>query len=790
MSTHDFDFAFESHDKGVGPWNHLLVVRFRGHEELSALFRYELTLFAKAPAPEIDPHDLVRCRATLRMKTLTEPGFRVLHGVVTEAEELDPLPDGMLYRVVLRPPLARAAHRKRSRVFLDKTPRQILDAVLTSDPALKRVDGGTVEPDDGDATAYTPALELFTWRTTDTSRLDSAAVRPYVVQYNESDFAFLSRLLEEEGIALHYEHGHGKSLLVLSDADAGRTRLEPFTPLAIDIDGREISRVKLGSRMRPKAVVLGDYNWRKPALDMTAAAEDEHPAADGYFEYAWPGGYPDAPSQGAPLAKARVDRYEVEADYAVAEGKARVLGAGTIFRLQHAKARYEGEYLVTKLETRGFQEGIVSKAAMPTEEPFHCTVELARRGSQGALAESRFRPAARTARPRIIGSQTAFVTAEPNAQGAEINIGGPPGGEIGCVRLKFHWDRDTARHAKEATSCWVRVSQVFAGVGQGAVWHPRVGSEVIVDFVDGDPDRPLVTGRVYNGQNRPAWGPDSPTKSSLKSFTSPHDGKFNELSFEDKPGGEEMKQHAARNWVAEVGHDRSESVANDSSSSVGVNRTESTGANRSTSVGANQSSVVGANDSLAVGANQSVAVGVNQTVMVGANQSVTVAADGSASYGGNLGTGVGGDHTASVAGTSTTSVGGAQSTSVGGTDSHTAAGAQSFHSDASQSMTAPAQTFVADGAQTLASTIHSVLAGAIASRSAGTLAATDAPITIITGDAVLVLTGATTILSGSAISVNYADIALNGGAVSVKGDSVSVDGGGGIEMQAGVIKLN
>ncbi len=790
MSTHDFDFAFESSDKAVGPWSHLQVVRFRGHEELSTLSRYELTLFAKSPAPEVDPHDLVRCRATLRMKTLTDPGYRVVHGVITEAEELGPVPDGMLYRVILRPPLARAGHRQRCRIFLDKTVRQVLDAVLHGDPAIQRADGATAPPDDGDATEYTPAIERYTWRTADSTRLDSPAVRPYVVQYNESDLAFLARLLEEEGIAYHYENGHAVCLLVLSDADAGRSRLEPFAPLAIDLDGREVSSVKLGARMRPKSVALDDYNWRKPALDMHTAADQQDPAAEGFFEYSWPGGYPDAPSQGAPLAKARVDRYEIEAEYAVAEGKVRVLGAGSIFRLQHQKARYEGEYLVTKLDAHGYQEGVVSKAAVDPEVPFTCTLELARRGKQAALAESRYRPAKRTDRPRIVGSQTAFVTAEPNAAEAEINVGGPPGGEIGCVRVKFHWDRDAARHAKEATSCWVRVSQMFAGAGQGGVWHPRVGVEVIVDFVDGDPDRPIVTGRVYNGQNRPAWGPESATKSSIKSFTSPHDGKFNELSFEDKPGAEELKQHAARNWTAEVGHDRAESVANDSASSVGVNRTESTGANRSASVGANQSAVVGANDSLAVGANQSVAVGVNHTLLVGANQSTSVAADGSATYGGNLGVSVSGNLTLAVGATSTTVVGGAQSTAVGGTDSHTAAGAQSLHSDASQSMTAPTQTFAADGAQTLASTLHAVLASAIASRSAGTLASTEAPITVISGDAVLVLTGSTTILSGSALSVSYGAIALNGGTIDLKGSPVTVDGGGSIEMTAGVIKLN
>jgi type VI secretion system secreted protein VgrG len=791
MSTSDYHFACEKSEGAGGPWAHLRVVRFHGHEAISTLYRYEVTLFAKAPAPEVDPHELVRSRATLRIKTLTAPEWRVVHGVVTEAEELYALPDGMLYRVIVEPPLVRARHRKRCRVFVDKTLRQIVDAVLTGDPNLSKADGATVEPDDGDDQEYSTALEQYTWRTTDASRLDSPAARPYVVQYNESDLAFVSRLLEEEGIAYHYESGRGQCLLVLSDSDAGRTKLEPFEPLATDIDGREVSTVKLGARMRPKAVVLDDYNWRKPALDMQTETRHEDPAAEGFFEYEWPGGYPDAPSQGAPLARARVDRYEVEGEYALAEVKARLLGAGVVFRMQHQKARYEGEYLVTKMDVHGFQEGVASKGAgQQGEVPFACTVELARRGKQKSVTESRYRPALATPRPRIIGSQTAFVTAEPNATGAEINVGGPQGGEIGCVRLKFHWDRDTERHAKEPTSTWVRVSQVFAGGGQGGVWHPRVGVEVIVDFVDGDPDRPLVTGRVYNGQNRPAWGPDAATKSSLKSFTSPHDGKFNELSFEDKAGGEEMKQHAARDWTAEVGHDRNESVANDSGSSVGVNRTESTGANRSASIGANNSEVVGANASLAVGANQSVAVGVNQTVMVGANQSTSVGADGSASYGGNLSVGVMGNQSVAVMGNASTSIGGTQSTVVVGTDAFTASGAQSLHSDASQTMSAPAQTFAADATQTLTSTLHSVIASAIASRAAGAIATTDAPVTIVSGDAVLVLTGSTTIMAGSSISINYGDIALNGGTVDVKAGQVSVDGGGSIEMKAGVIKLN
>src|SRR5580658_1087356 len=134
MITTDFTFAWEHASAPAGPWSHLQVVRFDGREELSSLYRYELTLLARAPAPEVDPHDLVGSRATLRIATLTEPAYKLLHGIVVEAEELGPGPEGMLYRAVLLPPLVRARHRTRSRIFLEKTTRQIVNAVLQGDP--------------------------------------------------------------------------------------------------------------------------------------------------------------------------------------------------------------------------------------------------------------------------------------------------------------------------------------------------------------------------------------------------------------------------------------------------------------------------------------------------------------------------------------------------------------------------------------------------------------------------------------------------------------------------------
>src|SRR5262249_14589228 len=145
--THDFSFSFEGADAPDGPWDHLHVVRFRGREEISALYRYEITLLARAPAPEVDPYDLVGKRASLRIATLTLPDYKIVHGVIVEAQEVSSVPEGLLYDIVPPPPVVRAGPRPRCRIFLEKTPRQIIDAVLQGDPHLTRADGATAPPD-------------------------------------------------------------------------------------------------------------------------------------------------------------------------------------------------------------------------------------------------------------------------------------------------------------------------------------------------------------------------------------------------------------------------------------------------------------------------------------------------------------------------------------------------------------------------------------------------------------------------------------------------------------------
>jgi type VI secretion system secreted protein VgrG len=787
MTTTDFTFAWEHADSPDGPWAHLQVVRFHGREELSSLYRYEITLLAKAPAPEIDPHALIGARATLRIATLAEPGYKLLHGVLVEAEEIAAVPEGMLYRVVLMPPVVRARHRTRCRIFLEKTTRQIVEAVLLGDPMLSLANGATVEDDDGAVASFEPAEEKLCWRMMDPSRIDEVRIRPYCVQYNESDLAFVARLLEDEGLSYHVENGAGVCLLVLSDSDQGKARLEPFDALG-EILGRAVSTMKLGSRMREKTVRLRDYDWRKPALDLLA--ETDRGPAD-LFEYHWPGSYADAPSQGEPLAKARLERFHVEAEYATGEGACRLLTAGSVFRLEHAKTRYEGEYLVTKLDVRGEQQGVASVHSEQGSVPFSCTFECARRGHGATVQESCFRPARVTPKPRILGSQTAFVTADPLAPGAEIHVGGPPDNEIGCVRLRFHWDLDKQRLAREPSSGWVRVSQAFAGIGEGSVWHPRVGVEVIVEHIDGNPDRPIVTGRVYNGANRPpAPASGAATVSIFKSFASPGGGVHNEFGFDDTAGSEQVKMHAGKDWNSTIGHDRTEKVTNNSTSGVDVDRTESTGANRKTSVtGTNTESVdgdesiavksnqsisisvdqttgVGADQRLSVGANRVTCIGANHTVSIGANDSLSVAGNRSVAVSGNRGEAVSGNADLAVSGNAGEVVSGTRSVTVTGTSAHNVAGDVSLNgsanitqaSGANFTVRAGADAGVAAAAQlTLAAGANAVLQGASVHVSA-------------TGDIILSA-------GGSSIKIGGGGVEINGGPVKIAGSTVDVTGG-------------
>lgn len=620
-STYDFSFACNGVSSEEGAWAALRVARVAGEEQMSRLFRYELTLLAPTGLSLPDVDTLVGSAATLRIRTLSDPPLKVVHGVVGEAALLDVLPEGVVYRVALEPSLGRARFGRRYRLFVGKSLRQIVDSVLQENGLSSH--SGSLLPEPG-GPSFSPAEPLYAWRAEEVGRIDDVEARPQCVQYGESDFDFVARLLEEEGIAFHFEHGDGVELFVLSDSDAGR----PREALAVGpgIAGRQLDELRLGGRLRSSRIVVDDYDWRKPELEIAASAQ-VHRAPD-LVSYEYPAGYSGDVAMGRPLAERRLDRLEVEARYASGRGSLRALSAGSIVTVEHPRVRAAGEYLVTELRVRGRQEGVISTntAAFfgPDEtRPFDAWLSFARRGASGAPDESRFRPARSTPRPRIDGTQTAFVTAAAGDNNSEIHVGGPAGCEIGCVRVRFHWDSDDARVAREPASAWVRVNQPFAGVGEGGVWHPRVGVEVIVAFDEGNPDRPVVVGRVYNGRNRPPV--TSPTTSTLKSTASPGGGTYNEITFQDGAGSELIHAHA--------GNALDVFVANDSNLTVGADAMRSIGASSCRNVGAHETTTVGANETRTVGAARTESIGANRTEMIGGNRTETVGSAKSAMIG-------------------------------------------------------------------------------------------------------------------------------------------------------------
>lgn len=811
--TTDLTFAFESASGPSGPYSNMAVAAFSGREAISSLYRYSLTLYAREPAPPVDPDDLVGQRATLRIATQTKPAIRYVHGIVTEAEEVGLCANGMLYQVTLEPPMVRLAHRTRCRIFLEKTTKQILEKVLLGEPLMSQADAKFTCGDTMDG-PFIPAAEQFVFRALkDLSRITNVATRPYCVQYNESDFSFLARLLEEEGLRFHIENSESTCLFVISDNDAGALKHDPFKPIGPDFFERAVTSIQLGRRLRASKVSHTDYNWKNPPVEMNVDLPSKGAGGD-LFESTYPGLYPDEAGQGQPLAKARLERLQSEARYAILSSNCRALSAGMVLSVDHSESRYDGEYLATSMEVRGESPGILPPgSAVPvTGVPYSSRIECARRGKGTAVSESSYRPARLTPKPRIFGSQTGFVTAEPSTKDAEIHVGGPPGAEIGCVRVKFHWDLQTERHAKEPTSCWIRVNQTFAGVGEGAVWHPRVKTEVIVEFIDGDPDRPIVTGRVYNGKNRPpAPGQGAPTISTLKSMSSPGGSVHNEFMFDDAKGNEQIKLHAGKDYNAEVGHDRSESITNNSTSSVGVDRAESTGKNRTADVGLNNTESVGIKETLTVGQTQEVSIGLVQQTNVGVHQSlsvgvsqimnvgvmqiesvgvsraITVGVSDSLTVGALQSIQVQGKRTDAVQGVVEETVQGSKKVDIIGPSEETVLGPRTMtvNGPMSHTVTGPVSRV---GALTMEETVGlnatvsagiaaTVTGGVTLALGAGALASMSAPTIQVTASGEIILSG-----GGSTIK-------LSGGGVEISGPSVKISGGS-VDVTGGIIKLN
>ncbi|MBL8308577.1 MAG: type VI secretion system tip protein VgrG [Rubrivivax sp.] len=487
-----------------------LSLHFRamaGHEEMSRLFEYEVVVRAEDAAVDFD--SLLGTYAGVSFE-VAEGSFRWFNGIVAAAGIEDHQGAFHDYRLVLRPWLWLATQSSNLRVFQEMTAPDIIKEVLGTY-------GGTV-----------------------TDELSGTyATRTYCVQYRESDFNFVSRLMEEEGIFYFFRHVDGDHELVLGDAASSNVAATGFETIRF-VEGGEgsdedmvIRRWRMRHEIQSGKFTLRDYNFETPSDDLTStSAETARTHAEATHEvYDYPGLY-GVKADGD--ARALVRLAEADARHArfTGQGNSPGLVCGGKFTLsEHKRDDQNADYLVlsTRIELQ-LAEYEATDAGGQTR--YTCDFVAQKHADV-------FRPARLTRKPAVAGPQTAKVVGD-----------GDPGDiitdEHARVKIKFHWDRLGADDG--TSSCWVRVASPMAGNGWGFISIPRLGQEVVVDFLEGDPDQPLITGRVHNPEQLPPYLlPDNAAVTTLKSRSKLAGADaFNELRFDDTDGSELLLLHAQK----------------------------------------------------------------------------------------------------------------------------------------------------------------------------------------------------------------------------------------------------
>lgn len=359
--------------------------------------------------------------------------------------------------------------------------------------------------------------------------------RIYTVQYRETDFNFVHRLMEEEGIYYYWEHTAEGHKLVLADGYAsheaypGYDTIPYYPPTDEDREEEYIWEWIVEQEVQPGIYVHTDYDFEQPRQLLTQAQIIRDHAMPNFELFDYPGGF-DSKIDGEPIAKKRIEEWQANHEIIRGEGDARGLAVGYTFTLsEFPRESQNKEHLITSAIYELESDDYNSTQDGDSDAPVY-TVSFT-----ALLATTQFRLRRVTPKPVVHGLQSAIVT---GPDGEEIHTD-----QYGRVKVMFYWDRDGK--GDDTTSCWVRVAQIWAGKKWGAMFIPRVGQEVLIDFMEGDPDKPVVIGRMYNGTQKVPYDlPANKTVSTIKSDSSKGSNGFNELRFEDKKGSEQVMIHA------------------------------------------------------------------------------------------------------------------------------------------------------------------------------------------------------------------------------------------------------
>lgn len=550
----------------------LLLKDMGGGEELGRLFNYELQLHSLDNA--IDLNQLLGKPMCVSLQ-LDGGGERYFHGIVARCSQNVDQGQFASYQATLRPWLWLLTRTSDCRIFQNLTIPQIIKQVFR--------DLGFSDFEDALSHPYRE------WE--------------YCVQYRETSFDFVSRLMEQEGIYYFFRHEQGRHVLVLADAYGAHTTAPgygsvPYYPKNEQQRERDhIHDWHLAQEVQPGSLELNDYDFQRPSarIDVRSAMPRPHTAGD-YPLYDYPGTYVQS-ADGEHYARTRIEALQTLHEQVELSGNARGLGSGHLFSLTgFSRQDQNREYLIVGARYYLSQESGETGGGAPTAQ-FESSLTC-------IDAQQSYRPLAITHRPIVKGPQTALVV-------------GPKGEEIwtdqfGRVKVHFYWDRHD--QSNENSSCWIRVSQSWAGKNWGSMQIPRIGQEVIVSFLEGDPDRPIITGRVYNAEQTVPYDlPENATQSGMKSRSSKGGtpANFNEIRMEDKKGAEQLYIHAERNQDIVVEVDESHSVGHDRNKSIGHNET--------VTIGNNRLRIVKQEDILSVGQRKTDSISQSYVIEVGEN---------------------------------------------------------------------------------------------------------------------------------------------------------------------------
>ncbi len=641
----------------------LMLFRMTAREELGRLAEFELELLSTDAKIKLE--DVLGKPFTIALEV---PGDkpRYLNGLCTRFSQSGRVGRWTQYQATLRPWLWLLTRTADCRIF----------------PDPKEAESKTV-PDMIQDVFRKNGFSDFKVRLNGTYK-----PREYCVQYRETDFNFVSRLMEEEGIYYYLLHEDGKHHVVIGDSSTSHDPIPgcekvPYmaasTSSAAAAD--HISDWQIAQELHSGMAVLNDHDFEIPRADLTVKSSVSRSHAYSKYElYDYPGFYVgaysargsgtngdgDAMDRGQAFARTRIEEQQTDHEQVIGGGNVRGLAVGGTFKLaEFHRDDQNREHLVvsTVLQVQvGGYEGI---EAASNQTLFHCQFSA-------IPAKVPFRPRRLTPRPNISGPQTATVV-------------GKSGEEIwtdvhGRVKVQFHWDRKGGHD--ESSSCWVRVSSPWAGANWGAVHIPRMGHEVIVEFLEGNPDRPIITGSVYNGVNKPPYLlPDNQTQSGIKSRSTKEGSadNFNEIRFEDKKGEEQVLIHAERNQDIEVekdethwvGQDRSKTIDRNETTHVKGDRTETVDKEETITISGNRTETVTKNETISITGARTESVGKDETISITGGRTESVTKDESVSIGKKRSLTVGDDETVSVTGKRTESVNKDETLTIGESRSHT-----------------------------------------------------------------------------------------------------------------------